>query len=74
MFPTDPAHVLPPLRNALRQARSVGDELVVGLVGDEDIIRNKGSAPVMSFRERLEALKACKWVDKVIPDAPYDLT
>lgn len=60
--------------NALRQARSVGDELVVGLVGDIDIIKNKGSAPVMSFKERFEALRACKWVDKVIPDAPYDLT
>lgn len=28
--------------NALRQARELGDELVVGVVSDEEIIANKG--------------------------------
>ncbi|THG10198.1 hypothetical protein TEA_013891 [Camellia sinensis var. sinensis] len=37
--------------NALRQAKSLGDELVVGVVSDEEIIANKGP-PVLSMEER----------------------
>lgn len=37
--------------NALRQAKALGDELVVGIVGDEEIIANKGP-PVLSMDER----------------------
>ncbi len=37
--------------NALRQARGLGDELVVGVVSDEEIKANKGP-PVMSMDER----------------------
>lgn len=37
--------------NALRQARALGDELVVGVVSDEEIKANKGP-PVMSTDER----------------------
>jgi ethanolamine-phosphate cytidylyltransferase len=37
--------------NALRQARALGDELVVGVVSDEEIRANKGP-PVMSMDER----------------------
>lgn len=38
--------------NALRQAKALGDELVVGVVSDEEIIANKGP-PVLSMEERL---------------------
>lgn len=37
--------------NALRQAKALGDELVVGLVSDEEIVANKGP-PVLSMEER----------------------
>lgn len=37
--------------NALRQARVLGDELVVGVISDEEIKANKGP-PVMSMDER----------------------
>jgi len=37
--------------NALRQAKSLGDQLVVGVVSDEEIVRNKGP-PVLSMEER----------------------
>lgn len=37
--------------NALRQAKALGDELVVGVVSDEEIISNKGP-PVLSMQER----------------------
>eukprot|EP00250_Pteridium_aquilinum_P033383 c5534_g1_i1 orf=242-1549(+) len=56
--------------NALRQARALGDELVVGVVSDEEIIANKGP-PVMSLDERIIMVSGVKWVDEVIPDAPY---
>lgn len=38
--------------NALRQAKALGDELVVGVVSDEEIVANKGP-PVLSMEERL---------------------
>ena len=37
--------------NALRQAKALGDELVVGVVSDEEIIANKGP-PVLPMEER----------------------
>lgn len=37
--------------NALRQAKALGDVLVVGVVSDEEIIANKGP-PVLSMEER----------------------
>lgn len=36
---------------ALRQAKALGDELVVGVVSDEEIIANKGP-PVLAMEER----------------------
>eukprot|EP00850_Spirogloea_muscicola_P024346 SM000672S20267 [mRNA] locus=s672:87:2309:+ [translate_table: standard] len=56
--------------NALRQARSLGDELVVGVVSDSEIKANKGP-PVMPMDERMVMVDAVKWVDEVIPDVPY---
>ncbi|OAY69478.1 Ethanolamine-phosphate cytidylyltransferase [Ananas comosus] len=38
--------------NALRQAKSLGDVLVVGVVSDEEIVANKGP-PVLSMEERV---------------------
>ncbi|KAG0586668.1 hypothetical protein KC19_2G107600 [Ceratodon purpureus] len=58
--------------NALRQARALGDELVVGVVSDEEIKANKGP-PVMSMDERVVMVKSVKWVDEVIEDAPYEI-
>ncbi|CAI0467433.1 unnamed protein product [Linum tenue] len=59
--------------NALRQARALGDELVVGVVSDAEIIANKGP-PVTPHHERMVMVKAVKWVDEVIADAPYAIT
>eukprot|EP01129_Flabellula_baltica_P006414 TRINITY_DN239_c0_g1_i1.p1 TRINITY_DN239_c0_g1~~TRINITY_DN239_c0_g1_i1.p1 ORF type:complete len:368 (+),score=104.06 TRINITY_DN239_c0_g1_i1:724-1827(+) len=56
--------------NALRQAKSLGDWLVVGVHSDEEIALHKGP-PVMTLEERCEAVLACKWVDEVCPGAPY---
>ena len=59
--------------NALRQARACGDKLLVGVVNDEEILRCKGP-PVCDARERADAVRACKWVDGVIEDVPYEVT
>ncbi|KAF3448942.1 hypothetical protein FNV43_RR09660 [Rhamnella rubrinervis] len=58
--------------NALRQARALGDQLVVGVVSDAEIIANKG--PRNSLNERMIMVNAVKWVDEVITDAPYAIT
>ncbi|KAH7671658.1 Ethanolamine-phosphate cytidylyltransferase protein [Dioscorea alata] len=58
--------------NALRQAKSLGDVLVVGVVSDEEIVANKGP-PVLSMEERLILVRGLKWVDEVIVNAPYDI-
>uniref|UniRef100_A0A0E0R3J7 ethanolamine-phosphate cytidylyltransferase n=1 Tax=Oryza rufipogon TaxID=4529 RepID=A0A0E0R3J7_ORYRU len=59
--------------NALRQARALGDELIVGVVSDDEITANKGP-PVTPLHERLIMVRAVKWVHDVIPDAPYAIT
>ncbi|KAJ1921668.1 choline phosphate cytidylyltransferase [Mycoemilia scoparia] len=56
--------------NALRQARAMGDYLIVGVHSDEEIEKNKGPC-VMKEDERYAAVAACKWVDEVVPNAPY---
>lgn len=59
--------------NALRQAKALGDELVVGVISDEGIAVNKGP-PVFSMEERLALVNGLKWVDEAIPVTPYMLT
>lgn len=59
--------------NALRQARALGDQLVVGVVSDAEIIANKGP-PVTPLYERMIMVSGVKWVDDIIPDAPYAIT
>ena len=56
--------------NAIRQAKALGKILVVGVHSDQEITLNKGP-PVMNEQERYEMVRNCKWVDEMIPDAPY---
>ncbi|KAF7721339.1 Ethanolamine-phosphate cytidylyltransferase [Apophysomyces ossiformis] len=51
----------------------MGDYLVVGVHSDEEIAKNKGPT-VMKEEERYAAVAACKWVDEVVPNAPYNTT
>ena len=59
--------------NAIRQAKQLGDVLVLGIVSDEETIRVKGPT-VMNLAERCEIMRACKWVDEVIEGTTYDVT
>ncbi|XP_047332290.1 choline-phosphate cytidylyltransferase 1-like [Impatiens glandulifera] len=47
--------------------------LLVGCCNDEVTHKYKGKT-VMTEEERYESLRHCKWVDEVIPDAPWVLT
>ena len=54
----------------LKQARSLGDYLMVGVHGDDELEANK-RRPVLTLEERVRSVEGCRWVDRVIPDAPW---
>lgn len=56
--------------NSLRQAKALGDYLVVGVHTDEEITKNKGP-PVFTEQERYKMVRGIKWVDEVVEGAPY---
>lgn len=61
----------------LRQARALGDCLVVGVNSDESVRQLKGAdRPIVPLAERMELLRAIRWVDHVVPfdgDTPAEL-
>ncbi len=60
----------------LRDARSLGDVLVVGVNSDESVSRLKPGRPIVSCAERVEVLSALEMVDYVVvfeEDTPYEL-
>lgn len=59
--------------NFLRQARALGQWLVVGVHADATIASYK-RAPVQSLAERVSAVAGCRHVDQVVPDAPLVVT
>ena len=51
-----------------RYAKSLGDELVVGVDSDEKVKLDKGSdRPINSLQDRIHMLQAIRYIDKVIP-------
>ncbi|KAG8179329.1 hypothetical protein JTE90_011593 [Oedothorax gibbosus] len=59
--------------NQLRQAKAMGDYLIVGVHTDAEITKHKGP-PVFTEQERYKMVRAVKWVDEVIEGAPYITT
>ncbi len=53
--------------NMLRNARSFGDYLMVGVTPDEDAKSYK-RVPIMNYEERKAVVQACKYVDEIIPE------
>jgi glycerol-3-phosphate cytidylyltransferase len=57
----------------LREARRYGDRLVVGVLSDDTAASYK-RRPVMTLAERVAVIEACRYVDEVIADAPFQVT
>jgi len=60
----------------LRQAKALGDVLVVGLNTDRSVARLKPGRPVVPQQQRAEVLSALEMVDYVVlfdEDTPYEL-
>ena len=49
----------------LKKARAFGDHLIVGVISDEHVESYK-RRPVLTVKERAEAVRGCKYVDEVI--------
>ena len=59
--------------NFLKKARQHGNYLIVGLNSDEDCAGYKRK-PIMNLQERVDSVKACRYVDEVLPNAPLVIT
>ena len=54
----------------LRKAKALGDYLLVGINSDETVRANKRE-PILSMEERIASAAGCRYVDEVVPDAPW---
>lgn len=59
--------------NQIRQAKAMGNYLIVGVHSDEEIRQHKGP-PVYNEEERYKMVRGIKWVDEVVEAAPYVTT
>jgi cytidyltransferase-like protein len=57
----------------LRQARALGNRLIVGVMSDE-LVETYKRRPILTLDERAEVVAACRYVDEVIPAAPAPVT
>ena len=54
----------------LRQARALGDYLLVGVHADDTVLPHKRK-PIMTMEERVASVAGCRYVDEVLPNAPW---
>jgi len=57
--------------NHLANARSMCDHLIVGVSSDK-LIAKKGKSTAIPFDQRVEVVRACKYVDSVIAQDDFD--
>lgn len=58
------------MKNA-KQIAGPNGRLIVGIVADEAVIKQKGRAPILSFSERLELAQSIRFVDVVVEQSEY---
>ena len=54
----------------LRQARALGDYLLVGIHSDEAVLAHKRKT-ILTMEERVACVAGCRYVDEVLPNAPW---
>lgn len=58
--------------NILRRSRELCDELIVGVVTDEELLRAKGKTPFVPLAERMDVVASLDLVDNVVIDYSTD--
>jgi glycerol-3-phosphate cytidylyltransferase len=58
--------------NILRRAREQCDHLIAGVVIDSAVEKMKGYRPIVPFEERIEIVRALRYVDAAVPDTSRD--
>jgi cytidyltransferase-like protein len=56
-----------------KEAKAFGNNLLVGIHSDETV-QNYKCTPILTMYERAEVIDACKYVDKIILNAPEIIT
>lgn len=58
--------------NILRRAKERCDYLIVGVSTDECVESYKHKTPIIPFEQRVEIVKAIRYVDEVVPQSSMD--
>tara|TARA_B100000902_G_scaffold382993_1_gene421292 strand:+ start:4495 stop:4935 length:441 start_codon:yes stop_codon:yes gene_type:complete len=56
-----------------KEARTFGNNLLVGIHSDETVQKYK-CTPILTMDERAEVISSCKYIDKIILNAPEIIT
>ena len=56
----------------LKNASAMGDYLIVGIMSDYDAV-NDNRQPILTVEERVAVIVGCRYVDEVIPNAPWSV-
>ena len=57
--------------NLIKESKSHGDKLIVGVNTDEFTLSYKKKTPIMSFEQRIEIINSCKYVDFTVKSEEY---
>ena len=59
--------------NSLKNAKKLGDKLIVGIHSDKDTESYKHK-PILTMEERAVVIESCRFVNKIILNAPIIIT
>lgn len=57
--------------NFLKQSKSYGDRLIIGVNTDDFTLSYKNKKPIIPFEQRLEIVNSCKYVDVTVKAEEY---